>query len=652
MSRLRTVLLSILLLLPTLSPVLAQRGTKWNILLVSIDTLRADHLPIYGYDKVKTPNLDALAAEATVFEHAVAPVPLTLPSHASILTGAYPLYHGIRDNAGFILGPDQLTLAEILKEAGYSTGAFVGSFVLDSRFGLDQGFDRYFADFELTGMDTIAPGLIQRPAGEVEAEASKWIDAQRSGGKPFFCWMHFYDPHAPYEPPDPFSTTYRQSLYDGEIAYVDHVLGKLFSQLKQWQLWDNTIVIVTGDHGESLGEHGEETHGFFVYEATQHVPLVWKSPNPRLTAKRVPGTVQLVDLAPSILQEIGIRAPNVMQGTGFLRAMMGRSQPASEAYAESYYSRLQFGWSELKTIYRYPYKYIEAPRPELYNLAEDPGELKNLFDENQSLANTLKEELLALMGRYSAGSGQQQSGMDAETAAALASLGYVAVATPSDASDESYLELPDPKDKIRIYSKTTDTYTMIREGKYAQAIEVFQSILSEDPDATFVYHTMGTAYAKMGQHQKAIGVFLKAAESFPQDAMLLFNLGSSYLRLRDWDKAEESFEKVLVFDPSHFRAKGNLASLWLQKQRFADALKASEEILLKHPNYEVALFNAGIGSAATGRTAQAIQYLTRASEVNPENPETWQALAQLYTDSGNSAKAAECRAKAQNLRRK
>lgn len=636
-------------LLTTTAFVTAADEQRPNVLLITIDTLRADRLGVYGYSRIETPNIDKLASESMVFERTVSPVPLTLPSHASILTGVYPLYHGVRDNAGFVLSPQQVTLAEILKQQGYSTGAFVGSFVLDSRFGLDQGFDTYYSDFELTGLDTIAPGLIQRPAGEVAEKAIEWITTQESRKQPFFCWAHFYDPHAPYEPPEPFATRYSRSLYDGEIAYVDKVIGDVLDSLRRKGLYEKTVIIVTSDHGESLGEHIEKTHGYFVYESTQFVPLIWKSSGERYEPGRAAGIVQLIDVAPTILQQLGIRVAPVMQGKGLVRELSGRPGSGVQAYAESYYPRLQFGWSELRSLYRYPYKYIEAPRPELYNLERDPREELNLIESQQSIANSLREQLMELIERYSPSAAVEQGEMDAETAAALASLGYVTLSAGTKVGDDSYLSLPDPKDKVSVYVETTETYSLIRKGKYPEAIRSFEKILRQDPTATFVYHSMGTAYSKMGRDREAIEVFLKAVEAFPSDATLHFNMGSSYLRLAEWEDAEKCFDKTVELDPTHFRARGNLATLWLQKGRFEEAIEASLQILQKHPRYEVALFNAGVASAALGKRKAAIDYLEKARGVNPMNSRTYQYLAQLYEAAGDAETAKTYLARAKDL---
>ncbi|MDA2924965.1 sulfatase-like hydrolase/transferase, partial [Acidobacteria bacterium AH-259-L09] len=634
--RLVSILAALFILASALVSAQSSRD-KWNVVLITVDTLRADHLEAYGYKKVRTPNINRLATQGAVFEDVVAPVPLTLPSHASILTGVYPLYHGIRDNAGFVLEDDQITLAEILSANGFATGAFVGSFVLDSRFGLDQGFDTYFADFQLTGMEVIAPGYIQRKAEEVEKRATEWLNKQVSRGQPFFCWIHFYDPHAPYDPPEPFSTRYRNRLYDGEIAYVDTVLGKLLDFLKDAAIHDETMVILTSDHGESLGEHQEKTHGYYIYQATQHVPLIWVTPDRRFAGKRVGGTVGLIDIAPSILQILGIHVPEVMQGVGLLKALLGGDQPHRDLYAESFYARLRFGWSELRGFYRHPYKYIEAPKPELYNLRDDPQERENLYEKNRSIANSLRKELMETIDRYSLKKADKNpQKLDPDVVKALAALGYVSLRTGRTGKDRSYLDLPDPKEKIDIFNKATETYTLIRTQKFSAALKSLLEILAEDPKAVFVFHLLGTVYSKTGKHQKAVEAFRKAAQAFPQDSMLFFNMGNSYLRLGKWTEAAKAFEKVLSIDPSHFRAQSNLATLWLQQGHFEKALTASEMILKKHPEYEPALFNAGLSRAALGQSDRAIIYLKRVVSVNPRNAEAYQYLGQLYMKKGES----------------
>ncbi|GAB4239530.1 MAG: hypothetical protein Kow00109_14380 [Acidobacteriota bacterium] len=639
----RLVILTALGGLAATAALFGQPEPKRNVLLITIDTLRADHLGCYGATAVATPHLDRLAQEGFRFEWVVSPVPLTLPSHASLLTSAYPTFHGVRDNSGFVLGQDQWTLAEILHEQGYRTGAFVGAFVLDARFGLDQGFEVYRSDFPLSGRETIAPGLIQKRADEVAAAALEWLGRRGQFDRPFFCWIHFYDPHAPYEPPEPYRARYRSDLYSGEVAYVDEVVGDLFRELRERGWWDGTTVIVTSDHGESLGEHGEETHGYFVYEASQRVPLIWKTADRQMQPKTVSGLVRLIDVAPTLLQELGVRVPAVFQGRGLWKYVRQGRVPRQDAYAETYYPRLQFGWSELRAFYQPPYKYIEAPEPELYDLSKDPGEKHNLYTTQQALAGSLRAALFETIQRFSASSTPQAGEMDPETAAALASLGYVTVSAGLGSLDRSYLELPDPKEKLPVYQATTETYTLMRTGRFEEALRVFSQILEKDPQATFVYHSMGMAYARLGRHEEAVRTYRRAVESGQENGMLWFNLGTSLLHLQRWDEAEAAFRKALALDPAHFRAKTNLASLLLNRREFAEALRLCEEVLQVHPDYEVALFNAGVAAAGLGRLQVAVGYLERTLAVNPANQVARENLLRLYEATGQGAKAEQLR---------
>ena len=617
----------------------------WNVILITVDTLRADHLEPYGYTHIRTPHINRLSQKGAVFEHAVASSSLTLPSHASILTGTFPFYHGVQDNVGFVLSEDQLTLAEVLSESGFATGAFVGSFVLDSRFGLDQGFDTYVADFRLTGMEIIAPGYIQRKAEEVMEYATNWMAEQLTGGKPFFGWIHFYDPHAPYAPPSPFSTRYPDRPYDGEIAYVDSVLGSLGEFLREKQIEDQTLVVLTSDHGESLGEHGEKTHGYFIYEATQHVPLIWVTPDGDWAGKKVSDTVRLVDIAPTVLQLLDIEVPPVMQGSGLIPLLLETERGPRKAYAETQYPRLRFGWSGLRGIYRFPYKYIEAPKPELYDLEKDPGETNNLLSTHSTLAASLQDELMETIDQSSPPSSRQLAGVDTQVAQALSSLGYVSSSSPAPSSNS----LVDPKDKIQIYGQVTDAYALIASGDLTGAIQSLEAVLAEDPEAVFVHHSLGLVYARMGRHQEAVEAYSKAVEAFSEDPLLFFNLGTSYLQLKRWNDAAQALERVLDIDPSHFRARSNLATLWLQAGRFQAALRASELILEKHPDYEPALFNAGLSSLALEKEDQAIVYLQGVLEVNPQNANAYQYLGQVYEKKGEVGLADEHFAKAREL---
>jgi arylsulfatase A-like enzyme len=418
----------------------AQTAGRPNLLLVSIDTLRADHLGCYGYKKIKTPNIDQLAADAVRFKSAVSQVPLTLPSHCTILTGTYPSYHGVRDNVGFKLPEAKTTLAEILKAQGYQTAAFIGAYVLNSTFGLNQGFDLY--DDRIAGSPrsgtVVNLNSVERPAGEVIERAINWLRARRS--TPFFMFVHLYDPHDPYSPPGAFAEIYKDKPYDGEIAYVDQEVGKLLAFLKDQKLYQNTIVVLTSDHGESFGEHGEWTHGYFIYDTTLLVPLIIKPIERGLAGKIVTEQVSLVDLVPTALQLLAVRNTADLQGQSLFGLMHGnhRNGPGL-AYAETYYPA-QFGWSPLMGIRREDYKFIRAPKPELYDLKSDPGEQANQIDQQKAVAAELKTGLGRIESTFTDRGADRKSQLNLSSSQldALRSLGYVgASASPNSGSGAS-----------------------------------------------------------------------------------------------------------------------------------------------------------------------------------------------------------------------
>ena len=345
-----------------------------SVLLVSIDTLRADHLGSYGHRAAQTPRLDALAARGARFERAVTVAPLTLPAHASLLTGTFPAFHGVRDNGGFYLGADQLTLGEMLKGRGYRTGGFVGAFVLDGRWGTSQGFDRYFDDFDLAKYEGRGMDAVQRRGDEVVDKASLWLAEDRE--RPFFAWVHLYDPHGPYAAPEPYASRFPATptgAYDAEIAWTDSLVGRLLDGLAADGRLDHTVVVVVGDHGESLGEHKEQLHGFFVYDATVRIPLIVAGPG--IPARTVRDPVRIVDVMPTVLEALGTPPPAAVQGESLLPLARGETRPTRTTLAETFYPRYHYGWSELRAVSDGRHTLIAAPRPELYDTETDPGKL-------------------------------------------------------------------------------------------------------------------------------------------------------------------------------------------------------------------------------------------------------------------------------------
>lgn len=410
-----------------------------GVVVITLDTTRADRLSPYGFQDISLPALDKLAREGVVFDRASSPVPLTLPAHTSLFTGLVPPHHGVRDNADKPLNDSIPTLASTLQASGFRTGAFVSSVVLDPDRGLRRGFEVYRGvepDHTMTG---VAEGR-QRRGDSVMDDAIRWID--QIGDSRFFLWTHLYDAHRPYDPPEPHYTTYRHDLYLGELAFMDAQIGRLMAALEQRQLLDRTVIVVTGDHGESLGEHGERDHGVFVYESVLHVPLIVRAP--AVAPTRVSGVVRLTDVMPTVLDALRVSSPPV-DGVSLLPVAMGRHEDVDlEAYAESQYPE-RLGWSGLRAMRDGRYKFIDAPRPELYDLDDDPYERTNLYDARPALVATLAAKAGAIFQSSRPGAAQDRAASP-DVQARLASLGYVAGPVPV-AAGESHRR-PDPKDCI------------------------------------------------------------------------------------------------------------------------------------------------------------------------------------------------------------
>ena len=545
-----------------------------RLIVVTADTLRADRLSCYGSPNVKTPHLDALAEEGVLFENATTVTPLTLPAHASIFTGTYPMHHGVRDNGGYYLEPSEVTLAETLKDKGFATGAFVGAFVLDSRWGLDQGFDRYFDDFDLSKYERISLDTVQRRGDEVMAEALAWMDSVKD--KPFFCWIHLYDAHAPYDPPEPYRSTYDGrpwGLYDGEVAFVDSLMGKLESWLDRKGLERETVVAFVGDHGESLGQHGEVTHGFFVYDATVHVPFIVKAPRRALRGRRIPAQVRTIDLMPTVLELLGIENPASVQGKSLTPVATGETEDLGLlAYSESFYPRHHYGWSEVKSLRGRTWQFIDAPRPELFELASDPFEQKDLAPESPGRVRQLTSELEEVARRYSA-TGVETKGpaaLDAETQERLAALGYLG--GPSKVKLDPLRPLADPKDKIHLFNLIKQAGSASSEGRVDEALTRIESVLAEDPDILEAHDIRGNLFKKKGDVARAIEAYREALSRDPEYKPALFNLALAYKDTGRTAEAAVGLERILTLDPRDNKAYFVLAEIHVGKKEFQKAL--------------------------------------------------------------------------------
>jgi arylsulfatase A-like enzyme len=393
---------------------------KPNVILVTLDTTRADHLACYGYSGVKTPTLDALARRGVLFEQCAAASPLTLPSHSTIMTGMYPTYHGVRLNGNTALSEEQTTIAEVLAGRGYQCGAFIGAFVLDGRWGLKQGFHHYDDTFDLKKYKHLDLGGVQRPGNEITDAALAWLEGRKDN--PFFAWVHFYDPHSPYEPPEPFFSEYNTSIagrYDGEIAFMDSQIGRLESWLETNGLVKNTIVVLIGDHGEGLGSHGEGTHGYFIYDYAVHVPFLVVTPLKGLSGVRVSSQVRAADVFPTVLELVGAGAPAEVNGRSLVPVMFNpKAADLGPAYSESMAPNLQFGWAPLRALRTTRFKFIDAPRSELYDLAKDKAEESDVQNRYPDQATAMKKELDRLVLETGRGApAPQTANLDRDTSA-------------------------------------------------------------------------------------------------------------------------------------------------------------------------------------------------------------------------------------------
>ncbi len=615
-----------------------------NVVLITIDTVRADRVGCYGYRHARTPNLDALAREGVLFQTVVASVPLTLPSHCSILTGTYPPLHGVRDNLGYKLGDSPPTLAALLKRNGYITAGFVGAQVLGAGRGLNRGFDTYSSPFRRKmGRDNpLVFNLqdLQRRAEAVVDDALGWMSARpRSPSKPFFVWIHLYDPHTPYDPPPRFRALLRDP-YDGEIAYADDAIGKFFGYLKEHALYDPTLIIAASDHGESFGEHGEYTHGYFIYDTTLLVPLIIKPPlGSGIAPHHIDPPVRTIDIAPTVLQFLGITPASSMQGRGLLSLILGKSttSPTSVTYCETYYPS-EFGWSALRALRSGRFKYIDAPKPELYDLVADPQETHNLYLTNRATALELKSQFEGLVTRVTPREPPRRETPSPADVELLASLGYVGTSGPVSASSPGQ-PLPDPKDELGTYKVLLSATQMASEGKCARAIPLLTKLTQEQPALFLGRLTLAKCELATGKYEAAESALDSALRLRPDNLEAIFYRGICQFqqgRLKDSLSSLQSAAKALHDEPYvHFY----LGSIYEREGGTEQALMEFQKCAAIDPNFEVAVYKVGYLLAKSGQFPEAIVQFKKVIALDPENASAHHNLALAYAKSGNGAAA-------------
>jgi choline-sulfatase len=604
-----------------------RRGARPNVLLISIDTLRADHLGSYGYAAAQTPSLDALASRGLRFAQATTVAPLTLPAHASLMTGTFPGYHGVRDNGGFYLADDQVTLAESLRARGYRTGGFVAAFVLDGRWGIGQGFDRYFDDFDLSKYKVDA-GLdaVQRPGHEVVDKAIEWLD--QDARRPFFAWVHLYEPHAPYDPPDVMRVRFPPTMsgaYDAEIATADLQVGRLLAHLAADRRLDDTLVVVLGDHGESLGE----------YDATVRIPLIVAGPG--VAARVISDQVRIVDVMPTILERLHVEIPPSVQGKSLLPLARGERLDLV-ALSETWYPRHHYGWSELTAIRDGRYQFIAAPRRELYDTQTDPGETHNLAESNPARADALDRALRGFVAQTSAQRAPAAPRpVDPAVEERLRALGYVGASISPRALENR--PRGDPKDKIALYNLLKEAGLDSIEGRLDDGISKVRRALAADPEIVEAHTMLGNMHAKAGRHDQAIAAYQKALELDPENLGTAFNLALAFKAAGRLDDAGAGFQRVLALNPRDTKSEWQLADIWMQRGEFAKARATLEHALTGKVERPAFLTKLGECYIELKQYDEAERSLREALQAKADEPMAHYDLALVHEARGDAAKA-------------
>jgi choline-sulfatase len=607
-----------------------------NVLLITIDTTRADHLSCYAPGHAKTPNLDALAARGVRFAHATAQVPLTLPSHASIMTGAYPTVHGLRDMGGFVLDKSHPTIASITEAAGFQTAAFVGSRAVARHFGLAHGFDTYDDDMGHQSEEGRLPGIfLERRAGVVTDHALDWL--KQNSQRRFFLWAHYYDPHAPYDPPEPYKHLYAKDLYDGEIAYMDEQIGRLLGGLDKMAITSRTLVIVVGDHGESLGEHGEATHGIFLYDATLHVPLIVAGPDVP-TGKVIDDQVRSIDLHPTVMAFLHLPPSPEAQGVSLWPLIgQGTHVRSNYSYGETLYPRTYMGWSELRAMRTDARKFILAPHPELYDLQRDPGELQNLIANHPAEADQLQNQIWAVAGAHGKTEAVKAVAVDEQTRQELASLGYVNGGSTREI--QLGTDAPDPKDRIEVLKNIQRAEAYLNANDNARAAQVLDEANRQDPGNPLIHVDLAMALERIGQPQRAIAIYQDAISRNVFTDIIYSRLGKLYLRLHELDKAVDAMTHAQQINPADLDNLRNLGTAQLQLGHVDDAEKAFKAINLQSDHYSAAYNGLGLVAIQRGDSAAAQHDFEKAIDLDSNEVEPILNLGVLFDKAGNKPQA-------------
>ncbi len=609
-------------------------GEPPNVLIISLDTTRADHLACYGYKNIKTPNLDSVAAEGVLFEEAFSVQPVTLPAHASIFTGKYPFRHGVRDNNIHQLADENQTLAEVLTDNGYMTTAFVASYILNHGFGLAQGFRFYNDRFVKPKQKGRLP--VDRRASEVSFLAGRWLEEMknRKVTQPFFLWLHYYDPHADYNPPHPYRTAYG-SPYDGEIAYMDDWLGYVFDDLKRRNLWNNTMVVLVGDHGEGLGDHEEQTHGMFIYRSTTHVPLIIKFPKGKHAGKRVATRVSQVDIFPTVLEELGFKGTDTIDGKSLFSLITGKEKADRETYSETYIPR-SFNWSELKGIRIEKDFYIRAPRSELYDISTGRLETQNVHDKKPEKAEKYETRLDELLATSDVVPSKSVVLTD-ELSKRLEALGYF---VGEDGELGKTMVLPDPKERIALFNTQQKANGLIEYGFLDEALKSYEQLVTQDEGNPRFVIELANLYSKSKRYEEAIKLYKKAMTLERRSSRTLSLMGDAY---KDWGKNDTAIEyyKLSLEHKEAFLPLFNLSVVYLTLGNWGEAevvLKQAQKLRSNDPSI---YNNLGyIEIAAKGNFDKGIELIQKAVAFSRNKAPYLASLGSAYFKQGDPIEAA------------
>ncbi len=580
-----------------------------NIILISIDTCRADHLSCYGYPQETTPHIDAFARNATRFENVVSPIPITLPAHSSMLTGTIPPFHGVHNNIFYKLAPSNQTLPEILKPNGFNTAAIISSFVLDRKFGMAQGFDTYHDTFKDIHHNVFGN---ERKGDETTQVALDWLEKNKDNQA--FLFLHYYDPHMEYSPPEPFASKFPGNPYAGEIAFTDHCIGQVIQKLKDLGMYESSLVIITGDHGEMLGEHGEEEHTYFIYESAIKVPLIVKLPGQKKAAT-VTEPVGLVDIVPTLCSLLDIDLPSRMQGRDISPLLQGR---IPDSYERFIYSESQvptrLGASALMSVSTGKWKYIQATRPELYDLSTDPEEEHNLIGQEPHRARILEDKLRELLEQSVRTDPDSHLELDAQSIKRLASLGYVAGKAEGDIAFDK--TKADPKDLIHVFVQFQKAITLIENEALEEAKPILYDLVPQHPEFFEIYKCLGEIETRLGNYDKAVLHCEKLVALKPDNIGFLVNLAGLLCETGEYKRAIEYGLEAVKAAPGNVAAHSNLALAYKNDGQVDRAIDAYLKVLQRSPN-RVKIYNvlAGLFSAK-GEFDQAVVYYRLAIKID------------------------------------